>query len=229
MLDDSLLTGLPPFARLGRDEIREILGQATSRRYGEGVPIFHVGDEAARFFLLLDGYVRVIRVTPAGEQVIALHISPGQLFGIAPALGRDRYPATAVAAADVVALSWPSPLWHVFVEKYDGFASENYRTVGKRLGEMQARIEDLATKAVEQRVAAALLTMARQSGRSVEGGVEIGFPVTRQNISEMTGTTLHTVSRLLSAWEREGLVRSTRRHVVVTAPHRLESLSGAVG
>jgi CRP-like cAMP-binding protein len=228
-LDQSLLTGLPPFGRLDRGEIRAILDLATPRRFDEGGTVFREGEPAERFFLLLDGFVRVIRTTPAGEQVIALHIAPGQLFGIAPALRRDSYPATAVAAADLVALSWPARLWDDFAARYDGFASENYRTVGERLGEMQARIEDLATKAVEQRVAAALLTMARQSGRSVDGGVEIGFPVTRQNISEMTGTTLHTVSRLLSAWEKAGLVRSTRRHVVVTAPGRLEALSGAAG
>ena len=59
--------------------------------------------------------------------------------------------------------------------------------------------------------------------------IEVAFPVPRQNISERTGTPLNTVSRLLSAWEKEGLVRSTRRHIVVTAPHRLVLLSGAAG
>ena len=69
--------------------------------------------------------------------------------------------------------------------------------------------------------------MVNQSGRKTEEGIEIAFPVTRGDIAEMTGTTLHTVSRLLSAWERDGIVKSTRRHVTVTAPHRLVVLSGA--
>lgn len=228
-LDESLLTGLPPFSRLSRPEIREILDLAAPRRYDEGTAVFQEGADAERFFLLLDGVIRVIRTTPTGEQIIALHIAPGQLFGIAPALQRDTYPATAMAAAESVALSWSARLWHDFAAKYDGFASENYRTVGERLGEMQARIVDLATKAVEQRVATALLRMANQTGRKTEEGIEIAFPVTRQNISEMTGTTLHTVSRLLSGWEKDGLVRSTRRHIVVTAPHKLVLLSGVVG
>jgi CRP-like cAMP-binding protein len=103
------------------------------------------------------------------------------------------------------------------------------RTLGTRLDEMQSRIAELATQAVEQRVAAALLRLVNQSGRKVEDGIEIAFPVTRQNIADMAGTTLHTVSRLLSAWEKDGLVRSTRRHVVVTAPHRLVVLSGGGG
>ena len=110
-LDESLLSDLPPFSRLGRSQIREILDQASSRRYDEGAAIFREGHEADRFFLLLDGYLRVIRTTPGGDQIIVLHISPGQLFGIAPALERDTYPATSVAAAESIALSWPVRLW----------------------------------------------------------------------------------------------------------------------
>jgi CRP/FNR family transcriptional regulator, nitrogen oxide reductase regulator len=226
-LDVSLLAGLPPFSRLAREEIRAILDRATPGRYPEGTAVFGEGLPAERFFLLLDGFIRVVRTTPHGEQVIALHIPPGQLFGIAPALGRDTYPATAVAAAESLALGWPARLWPEFSAGYDGFATETYRTIGARLGEFQARVTELATQAVEQRVAGALLRMANQSGRKTEAGIEIAFPVTRNDIAEMTGTTLHTVSRLLSAWERAGVVKSTRRHITVTDPHRLVLLSGA--
>ncbi|SFC25024.1 Crp/Fnr family transcriptional regulator [Tropicimonas isoalkanivorans] len=224
-LDESLLTGLPPFSRLDRGQIREILDKSTSRRYEEGAEIFHEGHDAERFFLLLDGYLRVIRSTPGGDQVIVLHISPGQLFGIAPALQRTTYPATAVAAAESIALSWPVHLWQPFVTAYDGFATEGYKTLGQRLGEIQTTLTEMATQAVEQRVAAVLLRMVNQSGQKTEDGIAIGFPVTRNNISEMTGTTLHTVSRLLSAWEKDGIVRSTRKRIVVTDAHRLVLIS----
>lgn len=226
-LDESLLTGLPPFSRLSRLQVREILDRATPERYPEGTAVFREGAPADRFHLLLDGFIRVVRTTPEGEQVVLLHIPPGQLLGIAPAIGRDTYPATAMAASESLALGWPRRLWPEFTAKYDGFATEAYRTLGARLGEVQTRVTELATQAVERRVASALLRMANQSGRKTERGIEIAFPVTRADIAEMTGTTLHTVSRLLSAWEREGIVQSSRRHVTVTAPHRLVVLSGA--
>ena len=227
-LDESLLTGLPPFSRLDRARIREILDLAAPKRHDPGSAVFTEGAEADRFYLLLDGVIRVVRTTETGEQIIALHISPGQLFGIAPALKRDTYPATAIAAVECLSLSWPVRLWDTFVDRYEGFATETYRTLGERLGEMHSRIAELATKAVEQRVAAAILRMANQTGRKTAEGVEIAFPVTRQNISEMTGTTLHTVSRLLSNWEKEGMVKSARKRVVVTDPHRLVLLSGGM-
>ena len=225
-LDESLLKGLPPFSLLERPQIREILDQAVSRRYVEGTEIFREGHDADRFYLLLDGYLRVVRSTPGGDQIIVLHISPGQLFGIAPALHRDTYPATSIAAAESIALSWPVSLWSEFMSKYQGFATQTYTTLGQRLGQIQETLTEMATQAVEKRVACALLRMVNQSGRKTPEGIEIAFPVTRQNISEMTGTTLHTVSRLLSAWEKDGIVSSTRKHIVVTAAHRLVVLSG---
>jgi CRP-like cAMP-binding protein len=60
-----------------------------------------------------------------------------------------------------------------------------------------------------------------QTGKKTEDGILIDFPISRQDIAEMTGTTLHTVSRLLSAWEESGLVKSGRQKVTVLEPHRL--------
>ncbi|MBV7410062.1 Crp/Fnr family transcriptional regulator [Maritimibacter sp. DP1N21-5] len=228
-LDESLLADLPPFSLLERSQIRDILSQASSRRYPEGAAIFSEGHDAERFYLLLDGYLRVIRSTEGGEEIIVLHISPGQLFGIAKALARDTYPATSIAAAESIALSWPMSLWDDFTANYPGFATESYRTLGRRLGEIQTTLTEMATQAVEKRVACAVLRMMNQSGRRTVDGIEIGFPITRQNISDMTGTTLHTVSRLLSAWEKDGVVSSRRKHIVVTKPHELVLLSGAQG
>ncbi|MBL3594427.1 Crp/Fnr family transcriptional regulator [Rhodovulum sulfidophilum] len=221
-LDESLLQDVGPFRRLDRGQIREILDLATARRFDEGAAVFREGHPAERFHLLMDGVIRVMRITAEGDAVTALHIPSGQLFGIARALRRETYPATAVCARECLTLSWPMSLWDGFVARYDGFAEEGYRTVGTRVGEMNTRLIEMATQQVEQRVAGALLRLIDQSGRKGEAGIEIAFPVTRQDISEMTGTTLHSVSRLLSAWEKAGIVASRRRHVTVTDPRRLE-------
>ncbi|SFR50044.1 Crp/Fnr family transcriptional regulator [Litoreibacter janthinus] len=224
-LDESLLTHLPPFSKLDKRQIRTILDQATSRRYETGIAIFEEGHAAERFYMLLDGYVRVVRITPTGEQVTSLHIPAGQLIGIARALGRDTYPATAITAAECLALSWPMRLWDTFVAEYDGFATETYKTVGLRVGEMNTRIVEMATQQVEQRVANAILRLINQTGRKVADGIEIDFPITRQDLSELTATTLHTVSRLLSGWEKKGLVESKRKRIKVCDPHALVMLT----
>lgn len=224
-LDESLLSHLPPFSKLDRRQIRTILDQATARRYDSGVAIFDEGATAERFYMLLDGYVRVVRITQMGEQVTALHIPAGQLLGIAKAVGRDTYPATAMTATESLALSWPMHLWDGFVANYDGFATETYKTLGHRMGEINNRVVEMATLQVEQRVANALLRLINQTGRKVADGIEIDFPITRQDLSELTATTLHTVSRLLSAWEKQGFVESKRKRIKVCDPHALVVLT----
>ncbi len=226
-LDESLLAHLPPFSLLGREQIREILDLANSQRFEEGATVYHEGEDAGRFYLLLDGTVRALHITPEGEHVTALHVPAGQLFGIARALGRSTYPATVETVSEAIVLWWPMSLWPQFIARYEGFATETYRTVGERLGEMQTRIIELSVLHVEQRVASTLLRLVDQTGRKAEGGILIDFPITRQDLSDMTGTTLHTVSRLLSAWQKQGIVESRRKQIMVCEPQSLTALSTA--
>jgi CRP/FNR family transcriptional regulator, nitrogen oxide reductase regulator len=99
------------------------------------------------------------------------------------------------------------------------------QTVGARLQESHTRVIEMSTQQVERRVAHALLRLAKQAGRKAERGVEIDFPISRQDIAEMTGSTLHTVSRTLSAWEQQGLIESGRQRIVLRDPHRLFQLA----
>jgi CRP-like cAMP-binding protein len=198
-----------------------ILGLARSLRIPKDQPIFEQEAQAHSFFLLLDGHVRVVKSTPGGQDVIVRYISAGELIGIAHALGLTAYPATAIAAVDCVVLAWAGNLWAEFAAKYPAFGSNTFKTVGNRLQDAHARVVEMATEQVEQRVANALLKLVRQTGKRTDEGLLIDFPISRQDIAEMTGTTLHTVSRLLVAWEEKGLVKSGRQKVTVVQPHRL--------
>lgn len=220
-LDRSLISSLPAFAELEGKELDSILSLARSSRFPKNSEVFAQGEAANSFFLLLCGHVRVVRTSPEGHQVVARFINEGELFGIAMAMGRTAYPASAVAAVDCVVLSWPNSAWPDMQSRFPAFGASAYRTVGARLQETQEQVMEMSTQQVEQRVAHALLRIVAQTGRKTADGIEIDFPITRQDIAEMTGTTLHTVSRLLSAWEDEGIVRSGRQKVTVTDPHAL--------
>lgn len=224
-LDESLVMSLPPFAGLARDQVRAILDAAAAQRLGAGTTVFAEGASATQFFLLLDGHVRAQRIMANGEQVILHEIPPGELFGIARALGLDAYPATAVAVSESIVLAWPMRLWDDFMARFDGFARQTFRTVGQRMHDKNDRIMEMATQQVEQRISNALLRLVNQSGRKTAIGIEIDFPITRQDLSEMSGTTLHTVSRVLSAWEKSGIVQSERKKITVVQPHQLVLLA----
>jgi len=220
-LDRSLIAGLSVFEGIASADLDRMVGQARSIRVAKDQPVFEQEQKAHSFFLLLDGHVRVMKSTPDGHEVTVRYISPGELMGIASALGRTTYPANAVAAVDCVVLAWPSQLWSTFAASFPSFSANTYKAVGVRLQDAHARVIEMSTEQVEQRVAHALLKLIKQSGKKTEEGILIDFPISRQDVAEMTGTTLHTVSRLLSAWEDQGLVKSGRQRIVVIEPHRL--------
>lgn len=220
-LDNSLIRELPPFSDMDDAALTDVLGAARSVLAEKGDVIFSQDVEAQEFFLLLDGLVRVVKLTPDGEQVIPRHMASGELFGIAPALGLATYPASAIAVVDCILLKWPNAMWHKFVKRHSTFATNTYRIVGKRLAETQQQLVEMATRRVEQRVANALLKLANQTGHKAPDGILIDFPITRQDISDMTGTTLHTVSRLLSRWENDGWIKCSRQRITLVEGHKL--------
>lgn len=224
-LDASLLVNLPPFLGISRSDLDILISKAQSARFEKERHIFEQGEDSHSFFLLLDGYIRVVKTTPHGEQVIALYISSGELFGIAQAMGRTNYPASAVAAVDCVVLWWPNDIWQDTITQHPSFATNTYATIGKRLQDTQDRIVELSTERVEQRVANALIKLVDQTGKKTEEGRLIDFPISRQDISEMTGTTLHTVSRLLSTWEQAGLVKSGRKKISILNQPKLNTIA----
>jgi CRP-like cAMP-binding protein len=220
-LDRSVIAGLPMFAGLATDQLDSIVKEAQSVRYSKGTNVFEQDAPATSFFILLHGHLRVAKLTPAGQQVVVRFVAPGEIFGVAKAIGRTTYPATATAVVDSVALSWPSAAWPRLVENNPALATNALQMVGSRLQEAHTRVVEMSTEQVERRVAHALLRLAKQAGRKVEEGVRIDFPISRQDIAEMTGTTLHTVSRILSAWEERGWVAGGRQKIVIREAHKL--------
>ncbi|MGD1036003.1 MAG: Crp/Fnr family transcriptional regulator [Roseiarcus sp.] len=224
-VDRSAIAGLKTFAGWSPADLDSLLALARSTRFPKGSTVFEQDAPASSFYLLLDGHVQATKLTPDGQQVIIRYVEPGELFGIATQMRQKAYPASAKAIVDSVALVWPSAAWPELAGKFPALSASLLQAVGSRLAEANIRVLEMSTEAVERRVAHALLRLAEQSGRKVEGGVEIVFPVTRRDLAEMTGTTLFTVSRILRAWQDDGLVASGRRRIVVREADRLSSIA----
>ncbi len=224
MLDVALISHLANFSDFSRPDLEKFIQQGRAQRVKKNDRFFDEGETANSFYLLLDGYIQVVRISDSGERIIMRYITCHELFGIASAIGRNTYPATAVAAIDCVALCWPMSLWNETVRRFPSFANTANKAVGSRLMDVQDRVIELATEHVEHRVAAALLKLLEQTGREIDEGILLDIPLTRQDISEMSGTTLHTVSRLLSGWEQAGVVKSSRKKIIVTDKTKLSNL-----
>ncbi len=111
------------------------------------------------------------------------------------------------------------------LEQHPRLAINAVRFVAARLHELQEQYRQLATEKVERRIARALLRLVRQSGRRADGSVLIDLPLRREDIAQMTGTILFTVSRTLSRWEADGILEPGRQRITVRTPHALVTLA----
>jgi CRP-like cAMP-binding protein len=210
------------FQNATEDELQLILKNSIPRSVEEGSFFFLQGDEATHLYVLASGQVKLMQSNPNGQQVNLRTIHPWQMFGALGAVRKEAtYPATAQALEDSSALAVESGFLHKLLETSPHISFDLMTLMTSYIQEMQARYRELATERVEQRVANALIRLAGQTGVRSEKKAAIVLSFSRQDVAEMTGTTLYTVSRLLSEWERNGIIETGRERITILVPHDL--------
>ena len=222
-IESSLLAGLTD------TEAARVRSAARSVRKPSGGVFFMQGDPAEAVYQIESGRVRLSQVTTEGQQILLRVIGPRTVFGAIALAGVDAYPVTAEAAEECTVLVWPRSTLLGLIEQMPKLAINAISLMAGHVQEFQDRFREMATQRVERRLARTLLRLASQTGRKTEEGVLIDLALTRQDLAEMTGTTLYTVSRILSQWESQGLVRSGRERVVIRFPHGLVKIAEDLG
>src|SRR6478735_1828043 len=203
----------------------EVVRAGRLRRVKDGAFFFHQGEPARVLYVLVEGRVKFTQVTAEGHQVLVRVSGPGELFGAVAALGDAVHPASAEAHADSAALGWNSDVISGLLERFPRMALNVVRFLAGRVKEFQDRYRELATERVERRVAHALLRLAAQIGRAVDGGTLIDLTLSRQDIAEISGTTIFSVSRILSGWESQGLIESGRERILLRNLLKIEEIA----
>ncbi len=215
MLATTLFAGLP------EAEVQRIAAAGHTRRIAVGEYFFLQGDPAERIYLLVAGRLKLTQAATDGQQALMRVVAPGTLFGALALAGVETYPVSAQAAETSQAVYWTSEELMVFVKRLPEMAINAMKIMADHVQEFQERYLQLATERVERRLARTLIRLAAQTGRKTDEGVLIDLALTRQDLAEMSGTTLFTVSRILNQWETQGLVVVGREKVVVVFPHGL--------
>ena len=178
----------------------------------------------ASIFCFLAG-LSLTQINAEGQQALLRAIGPYNLFGAVVLAQVEEYPVSAEAQEDCTALGWNRDSLMQFVTRYPTFAFNAIEMMAAHTQEFQERFRQMATERVERRLAHTLIRLASQSGRKIPEGILIDLPLTRQDLGEMTGTTLYTVSRLLTQWENQGLIIADRERIVIRFPHGLVSIA----
>ena len=207
------------------EDLDLIAARGILRSIEEGEFFFFQGDPAKYLYVLISGRAKLTQSSAAGQQVNLRTINEWQMFG---ALGAVRaaaaYPAAAQALEPSTALAIESVFLHELMQSRPYLSFDLMQLMTGYIQEMQSRYRELATEKVERRIARSLLRLTAQMGvRNAQGHIELSF--TRQDLAEMSGTTLYSVSRILSEWERLGVVETGRERVVLCKPHSLVQIA----
>jgi CRP-like cAMP-binding protein len=223
-IDPNKLRQVIVFQNATDDDLKLIAQHAIERSLEEGEFFFFQGDPANYAYILVSGRAKLMQTSQAGQQVNLRTISEWEMFGALGAVRENAsYPATAQAMEQCTALAIKSEDLQELMATRPYLSLDLMKLMTNYIQEMQQRYRELATEKVERRIARSLLRLAAQLGTKTDSGIELSF--TRQDLAEMSGTTLYTVSRVLSDWERQGLVEAGRERVLIRNPHGVVSIA----
>ncbi|MBK8901714.1 MAG: Crp/Fnr family transcriptional regulator [Anaerolineaceae bacterium] len=217
-----LLTKAALFAGLTDAQLHTIQHHATLVEVPRRGFFFQQGEAATTFYLIRQGQVRLSQINPEGKQVIIHLFGPGDVMAVIVVLSNAAYPLSAEAITDCIAWAWRRETAVHLMEQFPRLAINGMEMVAQRFQELQNRYRELSTERVEQRVARALVRLIHQrNGYQAQKPYPL-LALTRQDLAEMTGTTLYTVSRICSSWEQQGLLETGREQLHI---HNLDELT----
>jgi len=213
----------PLFHGILPGDYTRISAAARVKEFTRGQMLYIEGDSVQQVLLVTSGFVKITKFGLSGTEVILRFGVPGDVLGAVGLLSTGKHCATAQAFRLCRALVWEAPAFKALVERFPVLHRNMARLLEQDLLELEERFREVATERVGPRVARQLVRLLKQMGRPVNGTVELAL--SREDLAHMTGTTLFTVSRLLSAWEARGMVTSRRESVAISDIKSLRAMS----
>jgi CRP/FNR family transcriptional regulator, nitrogen oxide reductase regulator len=211
------------FAAVSATELAEIVSAARPMQFTRGHTIFNAGDKVQNVMLLTEGSVKVTQIDENGNEVILRLVEPGEIVGPFWSAKQSEHDSTAEARASCKSLVWEMAAFEALSRRFPALQLNMLRILADYTHEVEARFCEISTKKVPQRLARQLTRLLPQVGRKVGEAVEINL--SREELAKMTATTLFSVSRQLSIWQRDGVVSPKRLGLLVRNTRALMEIS----
>jgi CRP-like cAMP-binding protein len=213
----------PLFAGILPGDYARIVATARVKTFARGQMLYIEGESVQEVLLLTSGSTKLKQYGPSGMSVILRIGVRGDVLGATDVFSTGRHCSTAQAFRSCRAMVWEATAFKTLVDCYPVLHANMARILRGDLLELEERFREVATAKVGTRVASQLLRLVKRIGWPANGGVEI--EVSRDDLAQMTGTTLCTVSRLLSSWAAMGLVTLRREAVTIRNAESLLAMS----
>jgi len=211
------------FSNISQQARNEIVSAARDRVLARAQTIHVEGDPIQQVVLLMSGSAKIVQFGENGTEVILRLCGPGELVGTLGFCTDGRHSATARTLRSSEALVWDIRVFDSMSRRFPVLRFNAARILAKQLEDIEDRFREMATCRVEVRLSRQIVRLIEQVGHPNNGGVEIS--ISREELAQLIGTTMFTVSRLLSEWDERGIVSARRESVLVRNLKALEDLS----
>ncbi|ASB89079.1 MULTISPECIES: Crp/Fnr family transcriptional regulator [Bacillus] len=203
------------FSGLNEEEFKQIERIAMKRTYQPRMFVFMEGEEREAVFFIKSGLVKTYKIDEAGnEQVISL-LQSGDMFPHVGFFDRSPYPATAEAVQETELIVIRIADFDDLLMKYPQMTIKVMEIMGKKIIDLQERIQGFISKDVQHRLTHALMKLAAEHGVRKGKGVYINLPITNQDFANMVGTSRETINRTLNEMKKKNLLSADRSGILI--------------
>jgi len=203
------------FSSLKKDELNNISNYFEKVTFKNNDIIFNEGDPSDKFYLVAEGSVKIIKHTVMGKDIILEIMSPGDIFGGVAVIDKKPFPASAQAMESTTVIRISRLNLLKIMEDYPTLKLDIVKYFSNKLRDAHEMLKNIATERVERRIASLLLKLSEKVGIDDGDFRRIDFPLTRQEISEMVGTTVETCIRTMSKFQKKGVIKSSDGRIMI--------------
>lgn len=213
------------FAMLTPAEQRALMVLGRQRAFNKGEQVFRSGDACSNLYLLMQGKVKIYKLSPAGRELTLWYCFPGEVFGLAEMTGEGRRQVNAQACSDSRMLALGHSAFKSFLAANPSVSLRFIEILSKRMRLLSEVLADMVADSVSQRLCKLLLRLADYYGRVDGEGVLLEIHLTQQEMADMVGASRQSVSGHVNQLRRLGVLSMERRRMRVHDRERLELLS----
>lgn len=211
------------FSGVSPADYATILSSGHEKHLSRRQPLFSIGDPVGQIFLLLSGTIKITQVGAKGTEIILRLSGTGDLVGSVALWPECKHNSSAQALQPCSALVWDSPTFARLLEHFATLRRNIFQVLEERLHETEQRLREISTEDVASRLSSELIRISTRLRYGADGNEEVRLSHT--DLAQLTGTTLSTVSRLLSRWHKLGIISVGRAGVQIRNIAALEQLS----
>jgi CRP/FNR family transcriptional regulator len=216
-----VISHIPLFHGLPPDQLEALAQIALPKHFQKGQIIFSEGDEADGFYVVVEGTVKILKLSVEGKEHILHIFESGEPFGEVPVFAGEQFPAHAEAIAESRLLFFPIEDFINLIKQVPSLALNMLATLSARLRQFTIKIEHLSLKEVPGRLAAYLLYLSDERGEQDS----VHLSISKQQLASLLGTIPETLSRILAKMAKDGFIEMDGRHIVIIDRPRLEELA----